>query len=399
MPPITSFPHWKNYLSPRFLAGKVRENGILWCAHAAWIKIRSRINLSTRPIRAKFWSVPDNIRYRGKKQYDVLYAFYDLAVSPATFDIVKFLLLAELEQKRAACDLLHVVIAPGLAEGFREGKIEAYHRAGAVDYDIDSLRWRLRNILVPCCWQIPSCREVTVCMSREEAQTFQASLVKYVFPKGYTVRFPKANYDERYILEATSKGAILPSIQATPQACRFVSDWIHLKAGKRKVITITLRECSWHLDRNSNLNEWGAFARSLDPNIYCPVLLRDTEAAFKPLPSELNGLLVFPEASWNIELRVALYELSYLNMFTNSGPSTLCRLDRQARSITFKLITSTFDEEYIRYSWGIEPGSQLEFQTPFQRLVWEDDRLEVIKNAFREMCNKIERSSIEKRQK
>ena len=85
-------------------------------------------------------------------------------------------------------------------------------------------------------------------------------------------------------------------------------------------------------------------------------------------------------------------ELSYLNMFTNSGPATLCRLSQRGRSITFKLITpSGLTAKFFRSRWGVEPGSQPRFQPPFQQLVWEDDRLEVIQEAFKEMCDRIER--------
>ena len=104
-------------------------------------------------------------------------------------------------------------------------------------------------------------------------------------------------------------------------------------------------------------------------------------------------MLVFPEVSWNVELRVALYELSYLNMFTLGGPSALCMYNQWARSITFKLIASPFKEEFFRITCKFEPGFQPEHFTPFHQLVWEDDRLEVIQEAFREMCGTIERLS------
>ena len=390
-------PRWKRYLSPRFLVSKVREKGVVWCAHTIWQRVWSRLYRRTRPIRANLWSAYDNIRYSGKKQPDVLYAFYDLAVSPATFDIVSFIVLAELERKEIGCSSLHIVIVPGSAEGFRVGDLETYRRTGAQHYDTEHMRWRLRNVLVPCCWLIPSCQQVTVCTSREEAQSFQASLVKYMFPKGYTVRFPKAHYLLGRIVAAASQGVVLPSIRTSPQARRFVSDWIQLKTAGRKVIAISLRECAYQQDRNSNLEAWGAFARSLNPSIYCPVVIRDTEAAFEPSPSELDGLTVFSEASWNIGLRAALYELSYLNMSVSNGPVVLCLFNRRARCLVFKLLTPSADattEQFFR-SQGFEPGSQFKHATPFQRLVWQDDRLEVIQEAFREMCDTIEAFSKE----
>ncbi len=387
---------WKLYLSPRFLASRVRKKGIIWCAHR-FLKL---IWQSTRPIRANLWGVLDNIwhRYIGKKQSDVLYAFYDLAVSPATFDIVWFLVLAELQRKQVGCPSLHIVIVPGPDAGFRAGDLEIYRRDDGIGYyDTDYMKWRLRNILVSCCWLISSCQQVTVCTSRKEAQAFQASLTRYIFPKWYTVRFPKEKYNMSHVVAAASKGVVLPTVQATPQARRFVSDWIQLKAGVRKVITITLRESPYMQDRNSNLEAWGAFVRSLNPSIYCPVVIRDTETAIKLLPSDLDGLLVFPEVVWNVELRAALYELSYLNMSVSNGPFMLCVLNPRARYLMFKILIPSYGATSERYFLiqGVEPGSQLPWASPFQRYVWEDDRLEVIQEAFREMCERIGRFSAE----
>lgn len=319
----------------------------------------------------------------GKQQSNVLYAFYDLAVSPATFDIIKFLVLAERERTEVGCEAMHVVIVPGPDEGFR--------RDNFTPYSTESKQWRLRNVLVPCCWLVPSCQQVTVCTSRKEATAFQASLAKHVFPRDYVVRSPIANYSNLHIVNVKA----LPTIQSTPTARRFVRDWIQARADARKVISITLRESTYEQDRNSSLKDWGEFANSLDPT-YCPVFVRDIETALNPLPAELRGFLVFPEVVWNIELRAAFYELSYLSMFVNSGPAALCMFNRQACSLTFKMITPTAGattEQFFR-SQGIQPGSQLKGLSPFNRLVWEDDRIEVILEAFHDMCNRIEIASL-----
>ena len=386
-------PYW--YLSPRFIVNKVREKGVAVCANTYLELLRSNVCRFTRPIRTKLWSIPDNIWYSNKKQPDVLYAFYDLAVSPATFDIVPFLVLAELERKEVGCSSLHVVIVPGYHDGFRVGNLDMYKQTGTLEYDNDFMHWKLRNLLMPCCWLIPSCKQLTVCTSREEALVLEASLAKHVYPKKErsTIHCPQEGFQHFHLYAAISQGSVLPSIRPTSQACNFVSDWIQMNAGNRKVITITLKEGTYQIERNSNIEDWGAFARSLDPNIYFPVIVRDTESALKPLPFELKGLTIFTEAPWNIELRAALYELSYLNMSVANGPHILCSLNHQTRYLMFKIVTPSWKEVGIV---GLEPYSQLKFATPFQRFVWEDDNLEVIQREFKDMCDQIERSSVEK---
>lgn len=326
------------------------------------------------------------------KQDNVLYAFYDLEVAPATFDICKFIVLAEFERRKIGCDFLHIIIVPGPAYGFREKDFNTYRQLGASDYDIDIMRWRLSNILVPICWLMPSCQKVTICTSRDEGQAVELSLAKHIFPSRYSVRSPTHCHEIGQMVSFASKVAILPSIQATPQGRLFVGDWIKSNVGERKLVTITLRECAYEHARNCSIEDWGAFVQGLDTKIYCPVVLRDVDAAFGPLPPELEGVLIFQEAVWNLELRSALYELSYLNMSTINGTTSLCTYNRKTRFITiYKRNTCGAATYAYSHSQGLAPGSQFTWTTPFQQLVWENDRIDVLQTAFKEMCEKIER--------
>ena len=185
---------------------------------------------------------------------------------------------------------------------------------------------------------------------------------------------------------------MLPSLRATPVACSFVGEWIKRKAKGRKVVTISLRECGYQQARNSNLEAWGAFARGLDESVYFPLIIRDMAKALEEAPPELAGVSLFPEAPWSLELRIALYELSYLNMFVSMGPLGLAMLNGRVRYLTFKPITeevASTSEMFFRQR-GLEPGAQPAMAMPFQRWVWNDDKLEVIERAFHEMCERIE---------
>ncbi len=321
------------------------------------------------------------------KDLHVLYAFYDFGISPVTFDIIQFLVLAEAERRKLGCDSLHVVFVPGPKDGFSPVEVSVYRKLGQLDCDADLMRWRLRNILIPLCWLIPSCRQLTVCSSLEEAQILEELMAKYIFPKGYMVYFPKESYSLFQLTNAYPKGYI----QATPQAKRFVAEWIRCRSAGRKVITISMRNCPYQPERNSNVKVWGEFIRSLDPDIYYPIIVNDTWIAFKPSLPELDGLTTFPEASWNMELRVALYELGYLNLSVSCGPVYLCVFDSRTRYLVFNMLRPPKPNlaRFFR-SEGIEPGSQFKHAGPFQRLVWKDDTLPVIQEEFKRMCDKID---------
>ena len=376
---------WRRYRSPRILFAKIQEKGLLWCLGAAADVARIGLRGAMSEFSDRLQGAAESVLYRGRRQLDVLYAFYDLQVSPATFDIVVFLVLAELARREEGLRYLHVVIVPGTNEGFRP---DAF-----TPYDTASKSWRLRNVLVPCCWLIPSCMNVTVCVSRREAKSLRASLAKWVFPEGYAVGSPKPYYSWIHVADAVqNKGAQIPSIEPSPTAQGYVRDWIRCRCGGRKVVTITLRECAYEQERNSNLKDWAAFACSLDKTVYCPVIIRDIDAVFEPVSSEMEGMLLFPEAVWNIELRAALCQLSYLNLSVASGPFVLSMMNQNARGLLFKILVPSCgatSEKHLR-AIGMEPGSQPLGLTSLQRWVWEDDRLEAIQAAFKEMCDQIE---------
>jgi len=321
----------------------------------------------------------------------VLYAFYDLGVSPVTFDIIQFLILAEARRRKLGCDHLHVVFVPGPKDGFSPVEVSAYRKLGQMDCDADLMRWRLRNILVPLCWLIPSCRQLTICSSLEEAQILERRMARHIFPTGYTVQFPKESYSLFQLTTAQFREDIPASIQATAQAKRFVDEWMQCRSGGRKVITISMRNCPYQPERNSNTKAWGEFIRSLDPDIYYPVIVNDTWIAFKSSLPELDGLITFPEASWSMELRAALYELSYLNLSVSCGPVYLCVFDSRTRYLVFNMLRPPKPNlaRFFR-SEGIEPGSQFRHAGPFQRLVWKDDNFPVIQEEFQRMCDKID---------
>lgn len=318
---------------------------------------------------------------------DTLYAFYDLAISPATFDIVVFLIAAETVRQHRGLRYLHVVFVPGPNQGFRHDAARNSH------FSLSNKQWRLHNILIPSCWLIPGCHYVTVCTSRQEAQRFKAK-ARYVYPADYTVQYPNKGYELNHINALARQGLPPASLAASTQAKEYARQWLDRFVGKRRSIVITLRECSYQSERNSNVTAWAAFARSLDPTMYCPIIVRDIEQAFTPLPPELAGLLIFPEVVWNLELRLALYELSYATLSVSAGTAILSMLDRNVRYLLFKMITPSSlvaTAEHVQ-DMGFEAGKGTLFATPHQRLVWQDDTVDIIQREFAHLVADIEKT-------
>jgi hypothetical protein len=316
-----------------------------------------------------------------------LYAFYDLKVEPITFDVLWFLTGAELERRRLGMKHVYVVIAPGSVEGVREE--DAQYEAAV---DREARRWRIQNIIIGSIPLLPSCSGFTLAASRHEVAMIRNRVSSRIYPRTYEPALPVTHYPNDSLIPARAGTRPVAALRAESQALRYIDRWLSSRSGGRRVVTVTLRNYEYGQARNSNLAAWGAFARKLDPAVWFPVIVLDTERTLDELPSEVSGLEVFREVAWNLGLRMALYERAWLNMGVNNGPMGLCWLNERTRYITFKLVTSSVMQASVAFirSKGFEPNESLPFATPFQKWVWEDDTLQVIEREFLTMVARIE---------
>jgi tetratricopeptide (TPR) repeat protein len=186
------------------------------------------------------------------------------------------------------------------------------------------------------------------------------------------------------VLAARCRDAGIPPWRAPADASERVARWITARAGGRRVVTITLREASYHPEQNSNIEAWGAFARRLDPARNFPVFVRDTETARLPPPPALAPFATFLEASLDVRTRAALYAQSHLCLNSSTGPQVLLWLNPACRSIVFGLLNPTNQRmaPMPLRSMGLEIGAQMFGAGVNHRLVWEPDTLEVIEREF-----------------
>jgi len=319
---------------------------------------------------------------------DTLYAFYDLQVAPITYDASWFAAAADLARRRHGLQRVHFVVVPGTKNGVREERA-AYE--AVVD---PALRvWRLHNIVIPIFTFVPACAGYTVLPGREAAEPLRAAAGAHLYPARYEPALPVGHHPSE-LLGPDAAEAGIGVLRSSEPGLRFVEHWASPRLRGRQMVTITLRDYAFMTARNSNLAAWAAFARRLDPAAYLPVFVLDTERTLDPAPAFFEGFEVFREASWNVGLRMALYESSYLNLGVNNGPLLMAALSDQTRVLVFKIITPSVPqttEEFMR-QLGFQIGGQLPFATPFQRLVWEDDTLEVIEREFTAMVARMGRA-------
>lgn len=322
-----------------------------------------------------------------------LYAFYDLQVAPVTFDASWFAVAADRRRHQLGLPRLHFIIVPGTFHGFRE---ERAHYETTID--TEARMWRLHNIVLPIFSLTRGFSGYSVLPSRPSVQWFFQGTPPIRYPEHYEPTLPVSHHPSE-LLKTTSPSPhqdTVSHLQSPAQGLRYLQRWANTRLRDRKLITITLRDYEFMRERNSNIRDWAAFAARLDQTRFLPVFILDTEGTLNPLPTELEGLEIFREASWNVPLRMALYELSELNLGVNNGPMFMCALNKQTRVLIFKLVTASVPQttEALIASLGFEIGGQLPFATPYQKLVWEDDSLPVIEREFTAMMKIIEQNSI-----
>ena len=325
---------------------------------------------------------------------NTLYAFYDLQVTPVTFDASWFAVAADHRRKQLGLAHIHFIIVPGNFHGFREER--AQYEASI---DTATRSWRLHHVVLPILTLTPCFSGYSVLPSRHMVNTYlqNAPDGQSIYPPHYEPGLPVSHHPSELLQPATThiSGPVQGTLQSPVQGIRYLERWTDSRLRSRRLITITLRDYEFMKERNSNISAWVDFARQLDSSVYLPVFILDTEGTLDRLPKELEGFEIFREASWNVPLRMSLYETSYLNLGVNNGPMFMCALNRYTRLLIFKLITASVPQstEELIASLGFEIGGQLPFGTPFQQLVWEDDTLPVIDKAFRTMVAIIEKEA------
>jgi hypothetical protein len=312
---------------------------------------------------------------------DALQFFYDLSASPVTFDFASYLAAAEVERRLRKLSDMNVIFVLGPKAGVRK-ELPDYEAA----IDVTTRLARLRNILIPMLAFLPSVKSYAVCGSREQAEAIIATDRTRIYPDDYRVYLPRQPAKKVIFEHARAGLSIWPMLRATDAGKRFVGDFLAREAKGRKAVVITLRNYDYSPERNSRNADWIAFANSLDPAVYAPIFVHDTETSMRQPPADFGHHVVCHAASWSLEIRMALYEAAWLNMALMHGPMELCWYNEQARYVLFMTVgTAAINTEASLIENGHQLAVDLEFAKPCQRIVWKRDELPALREAFAAM--------------
>lgn len=295
--------------------------------------------------------------------------FYDLSVSPAGWDFLPALMGAEIWRIRKGLDRLTVKVVPGPDQGFRRD---------ALPEPLEARRRMLENVVLPLPALLPSCGEAARVISREPAPDHN-ELVN-------SIGWGEPRYGIDKSLDAATRSM---------QPLRAEDDLIEYCQGlygapRVGYVTITLRECSYHVSRNSNTAAWRQVARELRAQRIPVVVLRDAHQDNIALSDDWGDVRWFPCAR-RLRLRAALYAGAAMNLGVNNGPMWL-PLFLGAPVLMFKMLddfSPCTDPGFFECA-GLPVGSNWPNARAGQRLVWEPDAAETILRVFDEVIGAVD---------
>jgi hypothetical protein len=263
--------------------------------------------------------------------------YYDLAVSPVSYDILAFLVKARMAANASGAEDLHVNIVP------KTDGLGGFARDWG-GYDAEETRWRLWNIVIPAC------------------QLARATVSLLPNREG----FAADNVAHHHSKELIAAGRIAP-LSASPQAIAYADEY--LQGYARPVVTITIRETE-DPERNSDQRAWYLFMRSIE-NRFAVIWLEDSRKQL----AKLNAL--------SIDLRAALYQRAAMNLFVANGPSALAWYTG-APFMVFNCGSVHGESWKKHWEWlGLPDGKQLPWaRARDQSLIYARDTFETISKHF-----------------
>ena len=272
------------------------------------------------------------IVFNTKKSY--LNCFYDFAVSPCSYDFFSFLVNAEMCRKRRQFSNINLIFVKGPNNGFRHDPRRT---------DEQNLEFYL-NVILPGLHFLPTVAKYSI-YDREDLIGAIPD-AHSTFPRGYSVQKPTFDYLNHERIVGQLRG---------DQSVKFESQGFAKKIVMQKLrgnnvvrfATLTTREIERDdvgKTRQPKRKIWERIFEALREKGITPIVVRDTACAFGN-ESLFDGVLEFPEASLNPQVRLALYEQSEINYTKNNGPGFL-QLFAHNRAVYF----NTIDEGVISLS-------------------------------------------------
>lgn len=290
--------------------------------------------------------------------FNTLKVVYDLDVAPGSFDFMCSML--NVENYRAESGYSRTVVH------FKSGSRDGFRPVDVIDIGHKQKNQMLNHVVRPLLEMFGMHETGPI----DNPAVYVGGIEKH---GDGVVSFP---YSPRPSVEHYKETGKLPRYEASAAA----TAWSRRNYPNRPYV-ITLREADYWPQRNSNVDEWVRFAKTLDRRV---IFIRDTAKAGEPI----DGFETCPEASIDLHKRLAIYRVAEMNFFVTNGPAGLAHYSKDIPYLNFYKTAPgyhCYDPVWLEEYVGLPPGGQLPWHSPTQRLVYADDTFENIRDAFEEM--------------
>ena len=313
-----------------------------------------------------------------------IYAFLDLNNFRSTFDVVGFLLYCKIKSVNKKLTLFiienipqKVIINPAKEKDFLDNISSSNLRTD----NIIKISLDLVENFNPKIVFISDRNELNEFLSLKPDQKIPAtaSLDKRIKWEDYYI----------YINEYYLKNNDRPTLKTPKHYNELIKLFIKKNKIKKKIVTITIRDCSYSPLRNSNIENWKKVYEYLEKNNYYPIILDDVENfSVQNKKNSLDGYNQYYYANIDLRVRLALYEEAFMNLSVSNGPSVLLIYSKYCKFLIFKMFTNDENStssslKNVEKIMGLKQNQQYTFFNKHQRLVWNiDDNPELVINNF-----------------
>lgn len=309
--------------------------------------------------------------YRVKKDKDVLLFCYDLAINPITFDFVEFIGQAELKRRKERLLYIDVLIIYNDSDEWIPS-VEYY--SNSVSHE--QILFRVHEVIIGVCRLLKSVRNISIYNRAKCSQIINS--YKFVYPIGYHSLRPTPCSFEL----PESPEVFYPMLEPPTQAVLLIEQYVNNFYGK-KIVTITLREYGYLPLRNSNLEAWISFAKSLSEE-YKVIFIPDASSYHSEYREYLKGFEILDAVCWNLTLRAALYKLAYINLGICGGPMAIS-LNQEKANTLFFYKTDAYPTQYwehVQKFYKDVIGTKRRFLRYNNHYVYAEDSFENIITEF-----------------
>ena len=275
---------------------------------------------------------------------------YDRNKCPSSWDFLQWLVNAEIANTYA-----------GAQSGELKVAFKGDYREDGLPRPVDQRQAIFENVMRPAI-KLMAAEEVPYKEGMEEVPYLMRFVVDHVLQRGGDVPYFRAN------------------IQVANEVREYLK-------GRRPVV-ITLREADYYPTRNSNLEAWTEFARTCGEDV---IFVRDTSKA----DESLVGFETCPRASKDLYFRLALMLSARCNLMVQNGPWMLS-LYSPCPWLSFGQLHPEIPDwrpgspEWWDKQMGVPEGGQFPWSHENQRLIWRDDSLESIRDAWQQYLPAID---------